>query len=102
MKRKVLSIICGAAMVVIAAINVNLFVENDLIANVSLATIEALARNEGDLKCSICGKTLDQCSCDFGITCSYGGCHGKWCHEDRWILICPCEPNGNPFACCFL
>jgi hypothetical protein len=100
MKKIVLSIV-GAAVIGIAAMNVNLAVTNDLIANVTLENIMSLATGESGT-CSVCGNSFDGCTCGASITCSTGSCHGKVCHHDTGNYFCPCVANGDAYTYCLL
>jgi hypothetical protein len=98
MKKKIL-FICTAALFVLAALNLKLAFNNGLNINFSLASMEALARGE-TLYCSVCGEQVDACRCSPAITCDYGHCLGKECHEFTGNLICSCRANGDPFSIC--
>jgi hypothetical protein len=101
MKKK-LFFICAAAIVVLAAVNVNLAFNSNSDIYLSLTSIEALARGE-TYYCSMCGLPVDVCRCPPAITCDYSSCHGKSCHNDTGIWWpCPCEANGDPLSLCML
>lgn len=100
MKKKIL-FICVVAIIVLAAVNLNLAFNNGLNINLSLTSIEALAKGE-ILYCSVCGNQVDACSCPPAITCDYVSCHGKECHEDTFNWLCPCSATGDPFTICAL
>jgi len=98
MKRKLI-FICAAAIIVLAAVNVNLAFNSDSNVNLSLTSIEALARGE-TLYCSVCGEQVDACRCSPAITCDYGSCYGTQCHHNTYNWSCPCAANGNPYSFC--
>jgi len=86
-------------MVVLVAVNVNFAFNSNSDIYLSLTSIEALATGE-TLYCSVCGEKIDACRCDPAITCDYGSCHGKECHDFTGNLLCPCSANGNPLSIC--
>lgn len=98
MKKKFI-FICAIALIVLAAVNVNLAFNSNFDIYLSLSSIEALARGE-TLYCSVCGEQVDACRCPPTITCDYASCHGKECHDFTGNLLCPCIANGNPLSIC--
>lgn len=98
MKKKLL-FICVAAIIILAAVNVNFAFNSGSDVNLSLASIMALARGE-TYYCSVCGNQIDVCTCPANITCSYTSCHGKECHIFTGIWSCPCDPTGYPLNIC--
>lgn len=98
MKKK-LPVICVAAIAILCAVNMNLAFNSDSNVNLSLTNITALARGE-TYYCSICGSQIDACSCESTITCDYGSCHGKECHDFTYNWACPCSANGNSLSIC--
>lgn len=98
MKNKIF-FISIASIFILALFNMNFVFNSGLSANLSLASIEALARGE-TLHCSICGEQIEACRCPPNITCSYADCHGKDCHVLTYNMICPCDPTGDPHNIC--
>lgn len=86
---------------ILAAVNVKLaFNSNESVVSLSLASITALAQGESGITCSICGEDIDACNCDIGITCDYGSCTGKVCHENTYDPSCWCRANGDQYSSC--
>jgi len=71
MKKKVfVSGFATLVVVAVAAWNFNIgFNAIRRLSDTKLANIEALAQNEDEWICSICGNNSDNCTCNFGITC---------------------------------
>ena len=102
MMKRILYFIGAAVILAIAAINVNLAVRSDFIANVSLANMIALARGESGIICATCGKDLDDCTCQGGgITCDFYCYNGAvcWFCDSFDPFTAKCERTGRQDLC---
>ena len=97
MKKVVITAVL-VVVVALAVLNVNVVLKSlsgKSFADLKMADIVSLARGESGEICATCGNSLDSCTCTGGtLTCSYPGCHGKFCH-DLYNFLCPCDFTGR-------
>lgn len=73
MKTTILKLIFSAALIVVAGITLYRAQEKEMLSDITLSNVEALARGEGDGDCSDCAIYAPGICKDWG----WGGCTGK-------------------------
>ena len=113
MKKKFFAGIAALVIIVVAAYNVNHGLKATYISDITLTKLEALAQNEGEWICSICGNNIDNCTCSFGVTCDgYApDCPPPYYNKGRcWFpdikpsgnMYCNWTGNGYDICCWYL
>ncbi len=88
MKKKIFSIVGVAAFAVAVAFNINTSLSDNAEMDMTLAQIEALARNEIP---------------EVVIGCNRSNCKGGTCHKfsEPWNSSCPCAFSGYSWQGCY-
>jgi len=106
--KKVFLGIVGAAIIALAAINLNLALNSDSNVNLTLASVVSLAKEEWGGpggKCAVCLQKIDECTCEGGITilcdqyCSFTA-KCWWSITAFPNPLYPCYITGKPYDRC--
>jgi len=80
MKKKILTVFVISAFAVIIGFNINAGLKSSAVFDVSLSSLEALAKDELP---------------EVVITCSNPNCYGGKCHYFQNDDLCPCKFSGS-------